>query len=130
MKVEKFISIDSLNGSEKFQFETEIKYKSGPYLVDDSRFSPMSEALKQLNNMRPLSDQEISSCYDFPNGHDSGVRIPLDRMHGFNDITELSHDINVLERELNEVVKHADEVAKLKVKAKTKVTSEVPLSSK
>lgn len=93
MTYTRYVSISSLNCS-KERFEYEIpKTNPGKYIVDDSHFCPTSEAIKNLQNARPLTEEEIKTMYDFPNGKDTGQRIPVDRMHGISDITEISTEI-------------------------------------
>lgn len=67
------------------------KTKDSPYIVDDSSFVPISEALKQLSNVAPLSDSEMNKYYDFADGTDTGISIPITRSpKDYSDITEVS----------------------------------------
>lgn len=63
----------------------------GPYVVDDSGFVPLSEAVKRVTG-GTLSAQEVKAMYDFPDGRvTSGFRVPLDRRADFHgDIAEVS----------------------------------------
>lgn len=54
----------------------------GKYRVDDSSFVPMSEAVKRVTG-GTLSKEQISAMYDFPDGKDTGRKIPVDRTHSF-----------------------------------------------
>ena len=91
----------TINFSEKLVTE---EYKlpvteSTPFVVDDSQFIPMSEAIKQLsvNNSSGTSDGLV---YDFPNGKDDGRPIPISRSKDVRDIAEIStaimEDVNNL----------------------------------
>lgn len=61
------------------------------YIVDDSSFVPISEALKQLQNVQPLNESKLDSFYDFPDGKDNGMSIPISRSpRNFSDIAEIS----------------------------------------
>lgn len=63
------------------------------FIVDDSHFCPMSEAVKQLSKISPVSADELRMYYDFPSGRDNGKQIPFERSASFSDITELSNSI-------------------------------------
>lgn len=64
------------------------------YIVDDSAFVPISEALKQLQNVQPMSDSQLDSFYDFSDGRDNGMSIPISRSpRNFSDIAEISSEI-------------------------------------
>lgn len=62
------------------------------YVVDDSCFIPMSEAIKQLsvNNSNGTTD---GLMYDFENGRDDGRSIPISRCKDVKDIAEISSAI-------------------------------------
>lgn len=64
-------------------------YKTGNYVVDDSGFQPMSEAVKQLSRTAPLSSDQIAAAYDFPDGRDTGMKVPVERMPRTSDIVEI-----------------------------------------
>ena len=63
-----------------------------PYVVDDSGFLPIAEAIKQLKG-NTVSGGEIEQTYDFPNGFDDGRKIPYNRRTDCKDITEISSAI-------------------------------------
>lgn len=70
------------------------KTKDSPYIVDDSQFVPLSEALKQLDNVAGMSSDKASQFYDFVDGQDNGKEIPINRqLHEYNDVTEISNAI-------------------------------------
>lgn len=64
----------------------------GAYVVDDSNFVPMAEAVRQLgaNNVGSV---DVKSCYDFVDGADNGMEIPLGRRKDCKDIAEISANI-------------------------------------
>lgn len=66
----------------------------GNYVVDDSSFVPMSEAVKRVT-AGALTPEQIKSMYDFADGKDTGVKIPVDRSHRFSgdiaEVSELAH---------------------------------------
>lgn len=66
-------------------------HHNGPYVVDDSGFVPLSEAVKRVTG-GALSSQEVKALYDFPDGRvTSGFRVPLDRRADYHgDIAEIS----------------------------------------
>lgn len=99
IKVKRLSSIDVLHGSSVCDYVLPTN-KRGSYIVDDSHFCPMSEAVKQLANSRPLTDEEIAACYDFTNGMDNGMQIPIQRMAGVADITEITTAITEQTRDI------------------------------
>lgn len=82
------------------------------FIVDDSCFCPMSEAVKQLSKVSPLSPEEVASAYDFPDGKDTGKKVPVQRMPYSSDITEISNSIMDDVKEITEKVEKAQEQAK------------------
>lgn len=97
----RYLSLSNISPSVIGDVDISIK-EFGDYIVDDSQFLPMSEALKRLNGSRTLSDAEISQCYDFPDGKDTGFHIPIDRAHTYHgDIAELSHEVNSLSSDID-----------------------------
>lgn len=77
------------------------------YVVDDSSFVPMSEAVKQLGTT-PFDGDAYKSYYDFADGKDSGIAIPVSRTKEGKDIAEISSNI------MEEVNNIADKVEKEK----------------
>lgn len=69
------------------------KTLDSPYIVDDSGFVPMSEAIKSLSRIGSTTEADVNASYDFPNGVDTGIKVPIQRMHGVSDITEVSSAI-------------------------------------
>lgn len=65
---------------------------SGPYVVDDSCFVPMSEAIKQLSANQSGADSD-NLMYDFKDGKDTGIEVPLSRRKDVKDIAEVSSAI-------------------------------------
>lgn len=66
----------------------------GDYVVDDSSFVPMSEAVKRVT-AGALSPDQLKSMFDFKDGKDTGAKIPVDRSHRFSgDIAEVSELVN------------------------------------
>lgn len=68
------------------------KTPNSTYVVDDSNFVPMAEAVKQLgaNN---TGAEDLIACYDFPDGNDNGMSVPLSRTKNGKDIAEISSSI-------------------------------------
>lgn len=98
----RFVTFNSLNGSEHEEY-FEPKMEAGEYVVDDSSFIPMEEAIKQLKNSG-MTAEEINQSYDFPNGIDSGIEVPLSRQADMKDIAEISTNIMQQVDELSEHV--------------------------
>lgn len=80
------------------------------YVVDDSNFIPMSEAIKQLGSNN-VGSEMIKSYYDFPDGNDTGVSIPISRTKNGKDIAELSSEIMNNVNEIAEKTENAKKTA-------------------
>lgn len=76
------------------------------YVIDDSSFVPIKEAIKQLGNGYGEGNH-IEQMYDFPDGKDTGVQIPFSRSSQFKDIAELSTEINNQQDSVNNVLNEA-----------------------
>lgn len=85
-------------------------YESGAYLVDDSSFCPMSEAVKQLSRTAPISADEQQMYYDFPDGKDNGMKVPVQRMPNVSDITEISNSIM---EDIHEIAEKQEKAARI-----------------
>lgn len=71
------------------------------YIVDDSSFVPMKEAIKQLSAVGSSSDS-LKPYYDFQDGKDTGIEIPITRTKDGKDIAEISSHIMEKVGELTE----------------------------
>lgn len=82
----------------------------GDYVVDDSHFVPMSEAVKRVTG-GTLSEAEIKTMYDFPNGKDTGEKVPIDRTHRMmnGDIAEMSVEYKRAQKAAKESIDKAKE---------------------
>lgn len=98
-------------------------YEKGPYIVDDSCFCPMSEAIKQLSKVSPMTSDEIEMVYDFPNGKDTGKKVPVQRMPYSSDITEISNSIMEDINEITEKTIKAQKAVKAKADFNAKLNS-------
>ena len=106
--------VGSLNNTDKMVLhETSEDFDySAPYVVDDSNFVPMSEAVRQLYG-GGLSQDIVNQYYDFPTGKDSGEEVPFSRTKECNDIAVLSSKISSDTADLaNKVSKNQKENAK------------------
>lgn len=94
MKTDNPIRLNTINFENKLiDVDYQLpKTKFGPYIVDDSNFIPMSEAVKQLTS-NVVSDSVNQQYYDFPDGKDTGISIPATRTKNCKDIAELSQQI-------------------------------------
>ena len=104
----------NLDKSMKIEEYEDPKVKYGPYIVDDSNFVPISEAIKQLAN-QGLSDVEMKSYYDFVDGHDTGIKIPINRTHDGKDIAEISQHI----------MEQVNNIADKKLQAEQKINEQI-----
>lgn len=86
--MKRYEKIDWLNGSRIIDYEIPKK-EFEDSITDKSHFIPMSESVKRIKNMAPISGDTIKIMYDFPNGRDNGAPLPIGRKIG-HDIAELS----------------------------------------
>lgn len=96
----------------------------GKYIVDDSNFVPMSEALKQLDRLPPASGSVLDGYYDFPKGKDDGRGVPALRdLHEYNDIAEISTVINERVSDIRSKAKKIQENIELEKKIQDSLKS-------
>ena len=83
-------TINSFDGAEIIEIKDKSVFTKidAPYCIDDSKFSPISQALKNING-NTLSDEQIAQSYDFQDGTDNGMELPIGRGR-FADIVEVS----------------------------------------
>lgn len=109
------IVVDSLSNSFAHRPIYHDEYELPPtpidkYCVDDSGFVPISEALKQLDNVMPANAEQLADYYDFANGKDSGIEIPLGRNpRESSDIAEISTAITNKVKTLVDTAKNVSE---------------------
>lgn len=108
-------------------------YKTGDYVVDDSGFQPMSEAVKQLSKTAPLTSDQIAAAYDFPDGKDTGMKVPVERMPRTSDIVEI---VSGMQQESAEISAKVDRInerlanqKQIEAALKTSSSSQVPVSA-
>lgn len=81
----------------------------GERIVDDSKFIPMSEAVKQLSKMPPMAKGVIEGYYDFIDGRDDGRKVNVARMRP--EIVELSVEVRNQQEQLKKDLKKAQKIA-------------------
>lgn len=82
------------------------KVKKSDYVVDDSSFVPIKEAIKQLGS-NGGQELDIKHSYDFADGKDTGMSIPVGRMKSIKDIAEISATISEQTEKASEILKEA-----------------------
>lgn len=100
--------LDTINHISKHNvIDYEIpKYESGDYVVDDSCFIPMSEAIKQLSSNGGSSASD-TLLYDFKDGKDNGMSVPATRTKQIKDIAEISTHISEQTEIMSEKIKES-----------------------
>lgn len=110
--MKRYITINNIDEMEMVEDKLPVT-PSSPYVVDDSCFIPMSEAVRQLE-VSSSSDNTVEN-YDFPDGKDDGRSIPISRRKNVKDIAEVSSeimsDINNLSEKISKNQKKAAEIA-------------------
>lgn len=108
--------VSLVNGVKIIDYKLPVTPKT-PYIIDDSNFCPMSEAVKSLAKSPQMTSDEISAYYDFPNGRDTGRQVPFERSAEFHDITELSNSIiedsKKIAEDIEKTTKKAERMKKL-----------------
>lgn len=106
---------------EKIEMDTKSIYLkiNAPYVVDDSKFCPVKNALENLKG-QVLSDEQIAQSYDFSDGQDNGAELPITRGR-FADITEVSAEINKTSNNLKESFDDFKESEERKAKQKARL---------
>lgn len=99
-----------------------VEHCNGEYVVDDSNFIPMSEAVRQLTTNQ-VGQDIINQYYDFPTGKDTGETVPFSRTKDCNDIAVLSSNIAAETAEL------AEKSAKNKAAAEKRAAFEAELKA-
>ena len=92
------------------------------FIVDDSNFIPMSEAIKQLGST-PFDGDSVKSNYDFPDGNDNGIEIPYHRKSDVKDIAEISAHISEEQEKIATELKKAQDFEKFKAKTTMEMES-------
>lgn len=87
------------------------------YVVDDSNFVPISEAVRQLVNGYGAGNR-AEQLYDFPDGKDNGQPVPFSRSSQFKDIAELSTEVANQQEQLNSALQEAQNLEKLQNETK------------
>lgn len=103
------------------ELETEVyefpKTPDSTFVVDDSCFIPMAEAVAQLGSNN-IGANDIKNYYDFPDGKDNGMSVPLTRTKYGKDIAEISTDI------MNDINEKTEKLSKAKKDAQKKAAFE------
>lgn len=114
-------TINSFDGAEYHELNDKSLFLriSAPYVIDDSKFSPITQALKNINGT-VLSDEQISQSYDFQNGKDNGMELPIGRGR-FADIVEVSTEIRESNKTLSESFNDFKESEQRKARQKARL---------
>lgn len=120
MKVKRLSGVNTFTNNKIVEYELPKTPKT-KYIVDDSSFIPMSEAVKQLSRVS-VSNEIENMCYDFKDGKDTGMKVPIQRM-GMSDITEISQSI------MEDIHDITDKIEKGKKKAEKQAVLDAKLQS-
>lgn len=104
------------------------KTPNTPYIVDDSNFIPMSEAVKQLGAAN-FNGETYKGAFDFADGKDTGIAIPITRTKDGKDIAEVSSAIMDKVDEISEEMKKARDFEQFKAETEQKMNSSRPATS-
>lgn len=87
-KITRFSRISIFGSSLSASTVAQPEYSSD-YIVDRSHFCPVAEAIAS-QKVSPYSATEQKLYFDFPDGKDTGVKLPVVRMHDVKDLAEIS----------------------------------------
>ena len=101
------------------------KTPDSPFIVDDSNFIPMSEAVKQLGTT-PFNGDTYKGYYDFQDGKDTGIEVPINRTKNGKDIAEISSAIMEKVDDISEELKKQKEFEKFKQETEERLNASKP----
>lgn len=100
----------------------------GEYVVDDSKFIPMSEAVKRAATQGPIGNDIAAMVYDFPDGKVKKMDIPFTRTKDGKGMAEISKDLQEktkkITKDINAARKAAAEQAAIKASFETDLKAE------
>lgn len=112
--MKRYITINSVVGSDLFDYD--ITHDTWDESVTDfSYFMPRSEAIKTITGN--LSSSDIDGSYDFPNGRDTGAKVPISRQRGI-DLAILSEELRRADKAVSDAVSDTKSEAKLRARLK------------
>ncbi|QCS37102.1 hypothetical protein [Tortoise microvirus 54] len=115
-----------LSPATTYDYERPVRDEWEPSVTDKSYFVPISESVKTVSGA-PLSESEIANNFDFKTGHDTGMKIPVDRYKGL-DLAEVSAHERKLRADLEAKVAEGKEELKRKKMYKDITDSISPVS--
>lgn len=91
----------------KIEVEVEVK-EYDKSITDPTFYTPIGSLVRKLNSQDKIAMSRDPNLYDFPDGKDTGIELPLSRQKGV-DIAELSQEnielTNSVKKALNEEAK-------------------------
>ena len=94
-------------------------------LTDKSKFIPTDEAIKRLTG-QALSASEVEQNYDFVDGKDTGMKVPVGRMKGL-DIAEVSTAVRAEQAEIKADIAKAKRAKDFKASLDAVETKPIPI---
>lgn len=113
MKVKRLNTVTQVEKLSIVEYELP-KTDCGKFIVDDSNFIPMSEAIKQLG-VNGAGADDGTLAYDFIDGNDNGMPVPISRRKDIRDIAEISSEIMA---DVDKAAKTIEEVKTVQKKQK------------
>lgn len=114
-KVRRLTSVFSIPSGTWEDVEQNLRTEFDDSLADKRYFEPVRESVKNI----PSGSLSDSGLYDFPNGKDNGMQVPISRKKGV-DIAEVSQSVRKdtekvrskikEQQEINEVQKQIDDL--------------------
>lgn len=84
--------------------EVEIEEKEfDPSITDPTFFTPVGSMVRKLNSQDKVSQSIPDLYYDFQNGKDNGMTIPVSRFKGA-DVTEIAQEIKQVSSDVEKAI--------------------------
>lgn len=119
MKIKRFNTINVLLGS-KLETVDIPDYDKGAYIVDRSKFTPVSELAKSVIG-QSIGKTDLSR-YDFADGKDNGMSVPVARRRP--ELAELSVDVRRQQEHVKQAVGELQKYQEFKKLTQGEVSSE------
>lgn len=88
--------------SEPIDVEIEDK-EFDPSITDPTFFTPVGSMVRKLNSQDKVSQSIPDMYYDFADGKDNGMSIPVSRYKGV-DVTEIAQEIKQVSRDVEKAI--------------------------
>lgn len=108
--------------------EVEIQPKEfDPSITDPTFFTPVGSMVRKLNSQDKVSQQIPDLYYDFKDGRDTGMTIPISRKKG-SDLAEIEREIKQVSDDVSKAITKESKRRKQE-QSETQSTSSAPVQN-